>query len=314
MVKRVLFFAAILLCIHLNLSSQCNNFTNSIIVPAAGTVNNCNLISPSPTATICADFNISFTNGNASFFYGYIINGVTTTIGPINSNQPALFPNIVCVEISCGATITFFINAYSNPNGGGSLCSGSNATVATSPFSPLPVELVSFELENTKNQSKLVWTTASEINNEYFLIEKSDDGYHWQAIDKVPGSGNSSQLITYEYSIPNLHLDRDAYWRLKQVDYDGKFDYSHTVFSKGKEFTTDELKLYPNPAQNSLKIGLAALETENYNVNIYDNTGKKVFVGNKASENMDISMLQAGMYIIEIHNGSKSFVKLFNKI
>ena len=89
---------SILVCINLYCFGQCSNFNNSIFVPAAGTINNCNSVNPSGPATICADFNITFSNGNASFYWGYTItnNGtpITTTFGPINSSQTASFPDI----------------------------------------------------------------------------------------------------------------------------------------------------------------------------------------------------------------------------
>ena len=87
--------------------SQCSNFNNSITFVSMGACNDA--LNP-PSAQLCVDFNITFTNGNASFYWGYIIteNGTstTTTNGPINSNQENNFPNIVCVSVPCGASLS----------------------------------------------------------------------------------------------------------------------------------------------------------------------------------------------------------------
>jgi hypothetical protein len=314
MIKKIFYFLIVVLFTNIGLYGQCGNFNNSIIVPAAGTVNNCNLISPSPTATICADFNITFSNGNASFYWGYTIDGVNTTFGPINSNQTSQFPNIVCVEISCGSSISFFITAYSNPNGGGSVCGGANATVVTSPFIPLPIDLISFKIENEKAHSKLVWITASEINNDYFTVEKSKDGYQWEPIATITGAGNSTKETRYEYPLDEIHLKHDTYWRMKQTDYDGKFDYSDVLFVKGLKALSDYAEIYPNPAQNTLYIKTNEPKSETNYIKISDMTGKLIKTYQEYVTELDIHDLMPGLYTIEMQNEKGSIKKIFNKI
>ncbi len=196
-----------------NSIAQCNNFSNSITVPAQGTINGCNDTQPSATATICADFNVTFSSGNASFFWGYseIVNNTTTTTtnGPINTSQSAQFPDIICVDVPCGASITFFVTAYSNPNGGGSVCNGANATISTLPFSPLPVVLSEFYAKSLNSAISLQWKTNSEINNDYFEIWKSKNGIDWFYLDQIDGQGNSSEEVLYSYidqEMPNYNL------------------------------------------------------------------------------------------------------------
>lgn len=87
---------------------------------------------------------------------------------------------------------------------------------------PLPVDLLYF---NTKSEGniKLTWATATEINNDYFIIERSEDGKFFYEIGRVNGNGNSSEEIEYEFT-DKFALAPVEYYRLKQVDYDGKFE------------------------------------------------------------------------------------------
>ena len=94
---------------------------------------------------------------------------------------------------------------------------------------PLPIELVSFTGEYNTNDGLdyLQWVTASERNNDRFEIYSSVDGEYWQFVGSVNGAGNSTQELSYNYrnkTIPNL-----VYYKLKQVDYDGNFEYSNII-------------------------------------------------------------------------------------
>lgn len=87
----------------------------------------------------------------------------------------------------------------------------------------LPVELVRFEGKCDGKNIELDWTTASEINNSYFTIERSIDGTEWERLNTISGSGNSNHLINYHYS--DFHpLSQNSYYRLTQTDYDGRFE------------------------------------------------------------------------------------------
>ncbi len=89
---------------------------------------------------------------------------------------------------------------------------------------PLPIELIYFKA-NTENKNILLeWATAAEINNDFFTIERSIDGRNWDIIDYVQGAGNSNITIYYEYKDKNP-VEGISYYRLKQTDYDGQFEY-----------------------------------------------------------------------------------------
>jgi hypothetical protein len=93
----------------------------------------------------------------------------------------------------------------------------------------LPIELISFEANlNANNQVDIFWSTASEQNNDFFTIERSIDGLNWEIVATVAGAGNSTNRI--DYAAYDLRpLSGISYYRLKQTDYDGAFEYSNIV-------------------------------------------------------------------------------------
>ena len=96
-----------------------------------------------------------------------------------------------------------------------------------SSLTPLPIELVRFAAECHGDVISLNWTTASETNNDFFTIEKSEDGLEWAKIGTVPGSGNSVQAI--EYSFADDDPTTLAYYRLVQTDYNGASETSNLI-------------------------------------------------------------------------------------
>jgi len=120
----------------------------------------------------------------------------------------------------------------------------------------LPVELIDFTYTVTDNVN-LYWSTASEINNDYFEIEKSTDGINFEHIGGVNGNGNSNSIIDYNY-IDKNPLNGISYYRLKQVDFDGKFEYSKIIAVEyEKQFS---FNVYPNPINSG---GILSLEFAN---------------------------------------------------
>jgi hypothetical protein len=103
---------------------------------------------------------------------------------------------------------------------------------------PMPVELLYFNLAQFEDVVIIEWATASEINNDFFTIERSIDGINWDVIKNVKGYGNSNQFISYETK-DEYPLEGVSYYRLKQTDFDGKFEYyspkSFEYFSNFKE-------------------------------------------------------------------------------
>jgi len=93
---------------------------------------------------------------------------------------------------------------------------------ATLDCSPLPVEFMDFLGQKKSGYNELIWMTASEINNDYFIVERSTDGNNWMTIGTVKGSGNSNSPINYSMKDSDFNQGRINYYRLSQVDLDGK--------------------------------------------------------------------------------------------
>ena len=107
-------------------------------------------------------------------------------------------------------------------------------SIYESPPVELPIELLYFEAKANERYNHLTWSTASEDNNDYFNIEKTQDGVIFYNIATINGAGNSISQLFYEYDDYELSNDI-VYYRLKQTDYDGKYKY-HNLISVDNRF------------------------------------------------------------------------------
>ena len=201
----------------------------------------------------------------------------------------------IIASASSRANDQIFFTGVSMSNGSGFY------TVATinAGVSPLPVELVSFDANVLHTKVKLEWSTASELNNDRFIIERSKDGLSFKALASVAGNGTTNTSNSYSY-IDNIPLNGTSYYRLKQVDYDGQFEYSNTIKIYKK---AEELLLYPNPADN--KIHYSGLDDVSrvYAVNV---SGENLISLSFDSNSVDLSKLSQGIYILIFNAGDKN--------
>jgi hypothetical protein len=122
---------------------------------------------------------------------------------------------------------------------------------------PLPIDLVYFDALVIENTVKLTWITSSEINNNYFTIERSIDAKNWEEILLVNGAGNSNQIIEYTETDFNP-IEGISYYRLKQTDFDGRFEYFNIVPVKySNSDDEDELSIFPNPVRQGENISVS---------------------------------------------------------
>ncbi len=146
-------------------------------------------------------------------------------------------------------------------------------TLATTDLSVLPVELIEFNVLKNNNQVDIIWATGMEINNDYFIIERSQDGVNFLPLDNIKGAGNSTQTIHYAYVDKNP-LPGTSYYRLQQVDYDGTKTYSPIKFVnfEGLEI----VNVYPNPSQGQFSVQVHSTLDGVLTLTIYDALGKIV--------------------------------------
>lgn len=149
----------------------------------------------------------------------------------------------------------------------------------------LPITLKLLTVKNEGNKNKIYWTTSSEQRNDYFIIEKSDDGINYKEIGQVEGAGNSSQELNYSFTDPNPYLGI-GYYRLTQVDFNGQ---SETFNPVSCEYTVNNTKVFPNPFKNEINI-YSTFET----YELYSN-GRLIKFG-EIKQRMDFSDLEVGFY------------------
>lgn len=168
----------------------------------------------------------------------------------------------------------------------------------------LPVTLLDFYAEEVNGHVKLSWTTASELNSDHFLVERSDDGINFSVLMTVGAAGNSKQKIFYE-EVDRLPLAGKSYYRLTQVDYDG----SATVLKVVVVYDVNPAQVvpYPNPTSDFLHVNV---ETGKYLIRLSDLSGTTMPVDFTPSETdprqltVDMRTLTPGIYIMHLINKS----------
>ena len=173
--------------------------------------------------------------------------------------------------------------------------------------SSLPIELGSFTLEVQENRQVLIlWETISEINNDYFTIEKSKDGIVWTVIAEIQGAGNSTKKMNYMY-LDTEEINQLTYYKLKQTDYDGKFKYFFPIFGENRISidSSEELNAYPNPFKESLSIQSSSEFIDQ--VKIYSIDGEELDWKKNSTTNeggkviIDFNGLKSGIYIVKLN-------------
>jgi hypothetical protein len=180
---------------------------------------------------------------------------------------------------------------------------------------PLPITLLSFNAvwnDARQTEARIFWSTASELNNDYFDVERSADGSFWQHIDRVQGAGTSTQTLNYEILDKNP-LNGISYYRLRQVDFDGNATYSHVVALK-KDINGAAISVYPNPAENQFQIAFEGFQSENVSINILDNAGRIVQkISNNVLTNpvqvINTRGFQSGVYNIHVTSEKENFIQ-----
>lgn len=186
---------------------------------------------------------------------------------------------------------------------------------------PLPVSLIDFTINCVGEGVLLEWQTASEVNNAYFNIEKSEDGIHYEEIDEIEGHGNSNELLSYQ-SIDRLVTAEKTYYRLKQTDFDGTFKYIGTkvLNCSIKEIKSSTINLHPNPVKkgNPIYVTIEALNEETeVEISIINILSQSVFEGSILTDYRGQLILKSsiskalakGNYIINGTYDNKSFQK-----
>ncbi len=171
--------------------------------------------------------------------------------------------------------------------------------------SVLPVELLEFAGSAKENYIQLDWMTANEFNNLGFEIQKSKNGREWETLDFAEGQGTTTEVNKYDYQDANPFLGIN-YYRLRQIDFDGTFEYSmiRTVFFERERF----LKIFPNPTFDKVTVEIGEIKGE-ITVQLFNTASEvlKNFV--HMPENTDFQIdfrgLPKGAYFLKVNNGNQ---------
>jgi hypothetical protein len=175
-----------------------------------------------------------------------------------------------------------------------------SSTPTTIAGTPLPVTLVSFTVQPGQGQALLQWATASERNNDKFVVERSADGLTFTALQAVAGHGTTALGQAYSYRdaqpLPGL-----SYYRLRQVDLDGTSTYSPVLSSR--QATAATVLLFPNPTAGRLTLDLRTLPAGPCEVRVLGTLGQLLLTETRTSGQLQalaLDQLPAGTYLVQL--------------
>jgi hypothetical protein len=239
-------------------------------------------------------------------------NGMEVTFGrwTINTSTPMTFPlqltpttvgnpTVQAINYFNGATNSNTITL--NPTPGGITLSEPNENLSA----PLPIKFSDISAFENGKANTIHWTTESEVNNDYQVIERSKSGFgDWKGIGKI-ASKNSPTGSSYDFN--DVKPLGTSYYRIRGVDLDGVESYSDVVHVVRKDAGTSSLgRIYPVPSSGIVHVDMDLVYAEDLKIEVIDQTGKvcktfqsKVEEG-QSTQKVDLSSLASGTYILRI--------------
>lgn len=213
----------------------------------------------------------------------------------------------VCHYYTPGTTwLNFWQSSNTNNSGLGTVTSSSPVTAygiytlgSSTINNPLPVELVNFTAEAGLNHVDLHWSTASETNNDYFVVERSQDGVEIESLDTINGNGTTSEMHEYT-SVDESPHEGLSYYRIKQVDFNGDFTYSE--WRSVDMQPLNNINMYPNPSDGEIHFSLPGESDITWTLTIFNLAGQiAVEHAGSKDEFRNVGLeLAAGTYILQI--------------
>ncbi len=188
---------------------------------------------------------------------------------------------------------------------------------STDKNNPLPINLLSFKAECNNRRVHLKWQTASEINNDYFILEKSYDAINFNKISRINGAGFSNNTLEYTYVDEDIQVKLDNYYRLTQVDYDGTSETFNIIYVNCKVDNDNNASIivYPNPSNNYVNIIFNNFESDFASIELYNENGQLILkeeikeICSILQYSLDINHFKPAVYMLRI----VSEKHLFNK-
>ena len=315
-----------------NLTGGGQGITGSIQVNPGGNLNGGSTYSIEIKSGASFNVNGSLTVNNLTYFSGSVVTinsaGTVTVNGTFLNSTSS---NAVTINGAKTVNGTFTNSASGVITGTGKITivngpatNGSSATIFGSSSSPcasfpcvlgnaaLPIELAAFGAVRIDSGVEIKWATATETNNDYFTIERTNDltmGY--TQIGVVRGAGNSNIALSYTYS-DKMPLKGGSYYRLRQTDFDGSTKTFDPVFVEGA--SNSGVKIYPNPSSdNKIYIKLNREDVNTTVIKVYDMNGSEVKTNLQTEENGSVMTIEINpdavkvsrIFYVTVINGDK---------
>jgi Secretion system C-terminal sorting domain len=267
---------------------------------------------PHNIAGVTFDFRASST-GPQSYSVRTSVNGATETQVASGSAIPNTIPGLVVTipaELAIANSTTYRVRVY--PFG----ASASGGTFRfQSTLTVLPTTLTGFDADLLGSKIALRFTTASESDNSHFEIERSTDGRTFNKVGEIKGAGTTSQEQRYSF-VDEAPVKGTNYYRLKQVNFDGSFEFSKVVTARFGR--SSSISVIPTLVYDQINVNLDAQSEEAGQWQIFDLSGREVLNGQIEAEqagfSADLSNLTEGIYMVRVQMGTETYTERVQKL
>lgn len=255
--------------------------------------------------------------GGTGYTYNLAVSYDSAVMGNVSSTSAVRLAQFTTANSNWN-----YLTGSSANSTSGMLSAGSNLLASSLPANftgtdnnnALPVSLISFTANTVNQQVILNWVTANEKMNKGFDVERSVNGLDFEWVGFVNGAGNSNATNSYQLKDNNAFINNNTnvlYYRLKQVDYNGKITYSNMVTVSMDGLVNKELSMFPNPTKDKFQITVNTSNAANMEISIIDIHGKVLAnyinptnAGTNAVE-IDAAEIPAGLYFVRVVIGNE---------
>jgi len=216
-----------------------------------------------------------------------------------NQAESIILQHVRLRDVSANGGAFVALNSYDDGNNDGWQFIGDPGACT------LPVELTAFTADCQYRNTNLQWTTETELNSAYFSVEVSRNGTDFEEVTKIAAAGNSTSPQNYSFADPTLRVG-EHYYRLKQVDADGSYEYSEIVAITCVDTEPANVEIFPNPVRDFATVHLNLATDVDIRASIFDAQGQLISERNQdMSEglhniNFDTQLLAKGIYIMQV--------------